>query len=151
MKKLLLSLLCTLFMATPVWAAKIDTNSLASWAKSASVAGYTYGGVEETDPGIYMAMWINKKEELIGLQIKPAAEFSKMANQTVNKKKPLPFAYNGTPAIYTDALAPSGSLAVSYEKAGKTLVIMNMGQPRALSREELVKILDGMNVDKLFK
>ena len=151
MKKLLLVLFCALLMAAPVWAAKIDQSSLTNWAKSASVAGYAFGGVEETDPGVYMAVWMNKKEEMIGIQLQPAAEFSKMANQTINKKKPASFIYNGAPAIYTDALAPSASLAISYEKAGKTLVLMNMGQARAFTQAELVKILDGMNVDKLFK
>ena len=149
--KPLLVLCCSLLLATAAWAAKVDSASLAAWAKGSSVPGYSYGGVDEPDPGIYMAAWTNGKEEMIGIQIRPLAEFKAQANQVINRKKPLAFTYKGMPALYTDALAPMGSVALAVESAGKMLVIMNMGQPRAFSQAELVKILDGLNLDKLWK
>ena len=134
----------------PVSAAKIDRASLTDWAKSATVAGYSFGGVDETDPGVFMAIWQNSKEEMIGVQVFPGAEFKKL-NAVINKKRPTPFTYNGTPALYTDALAPSASMALHYEAAGKTVVMVNMGQARALSKDEMTKVFDGMKVDRLFK
>ena len=150
MKKLITAACCILCLSSSVWAAKIDLTALSSWSKSAPVPGYKFGGVDETDPGVYMAVWQNSKEEMIGIQIQPAAEFKKL-NAVLNHKKPFAFTYSGSPALYIDALAPTASMAVSYEKAGKTLVIVNMGQPRAFSKDEMVKLLDGMNVNKLFQ
>lgn len=151
MKKMLLSAVCAVLLSTSVWAAKIDQASLTNWAKAAAIAGYSFSGVQESDPGVYMAVWMNNKQEMIGLHVYPGSEFKKNADQVVNKKKPLAFTYNGSPATYMDALAPVGNVAVLYEKAGKTVVISNMGQPRALTKEEFAKILDGLGVDKLFK
>lgn len=151
MRKSLLTLICLLFATTAVWAAKPDLSRLTAWAKGASIGGYTLGGVDETDPGVLAVVWMNPKQEMIGLQLQPGAEFKKMANQTVNKKKPVPFTYKGAPAVYTDALAPSAHVAISYEKDGKTLVLTNMGQPRAFTQAEMVKLLDGMNIEKLFQ
>lgn len=151
MKRIIIGILGTLIIAGSALAAGVDKNAFTQWAKGASVAGYTFGGVEETDPGVLMAVWTNAKEEMVGVQLQPAAEFKKTAGQTINKKKPIAFAYKDKQAVYTDALAPSGSISVSYEASGKTLVLMNMGQPRAMTKDELVKILDGMNTDKLLK
>ena len=150
MKKLLLSACCIVFFSASACAAKIDKASLANWAKSAPVAGYSFGGVEETDPGVYMAIWMNSKEEMIGLHVQPASEFKKM-DVVLNKKKPVAFSYKGVPALYSDALAPMANMAMSYESAGKTLTLSNMGQARALTKDEMVKILDGMGIDKLVK
>ena len=151
MKKLLVMLCCAILCAAPVSAAKkIDQASLTSWAKSAKVPGYSFGGVDESEPGVYMAIWQNSKEEMIGLQVHPGAEFKKL-NVVINKKRPTPFTYNGTPALYTDALSPSASMALHYEAAGKTVVMVNMGQPRALSKEEMIRIFDGLKIDQLFK
>ena len=151
MKKLIILLCCTILWVAPVSAAKkIDQASLASWAKSAKVPGYSFGGVDESDPGVYMAMWQNSKEEMIGLQVHPGSEFKKL-NAVINKERPTPFSYNGVPALYTDALAPSASMALHYEAAGKTVVMVNMGQPRVLSKDEMIRIFDGMKIDQLFK
>lgn len=150
MKKLLLLACCAFVLSASAWAAKIDQASLASWAKTAPVAGYSFGGVDETDPGVYMAVWLNSKQEMIGLHVHPASEFKKM-DKVLNKKKPVAFAYKGAPALYIDALAPIASMAVSFESAGKTVTLNNMGQARALTQEEMVKILDAMGIDKLFK
>ena len=150
MKKLLLSACCAVALSASAWAAKIDQASLATWAKSAPVAGYAFGGVDETDPGVYMAVWLNSKQEMIGLHVHPASEFKKM-NQVINKKKPVAFTYKGAPALYSDALAPTASMAVSFESAGKTVTLNNMGQARALTQAEMVNRLDAMGIDKLFK
>lgn len=150
MKKLLLSACCALLFSASALAAKIDKTSLAAWAKSAPVTGYAFGGVDETDPGVYMAMWMNNKEEMIGLHVHPASEFKKF-DQIVNKKKPIAFTYKGAPALYSDALAPTASMVVSYESAGKTISLSNMGQARALTKDEMIKILDGMGIEKLLK
>lgn len=151
MKKMLVWAVCAALLVTTAWAAKIDQASLTNWAKAASLPGYTFAGVEETDPGVYMAVWMSAKQEMIGVHVYPASEFKKNANQIVNKKKPQAITYNGSPATYTDALAPTGTMSVAYDKAGKTLVISNMGQPRALTKEEFSRILDGLAVDKFFK
>jgi hypothetical protein len=151
MRKVFVLAACVALLATTAWAARIDQASLTTWASAASLPGYTFGGVEETDPGVYMMVWMSAKQEMIGVHVYPASEFKKNANQTVNKRKPQAITYNGSPATYTDALAPTGTMSVAYEKAGKTLVISNMGQPRALTKEEFSRILDGLAIDKLFK
>ena len=151
MRKVFVLAACMALLATTAWAARIDQASLTTWARAASMPGYTFGGVEETDPGVYMMVWMSAKQEMIGVHVYPASEFKKNANQTVNKRKPQAITYNGSPATYTDALAPTGTMSVAYEKAGKTLVISNMGQPRALTKEEFSRILDGLAIDKLLK
>jgi hypothetical protein len=151
MRKVFVLAACVVLLATTAWAARIDQASLTTWASAASLPGYTFGGVEETDPGVYVMVWMSAKQEMIGVHVYPASEFKKNANQTVNKRKPQAITYNGSPATYTDALAPTGTMSVAYEKAGKTLVISNMGQPRALTKEEFSRILDGLAIDKLFK
>ena len=151
MRKVFVLAACMALLATTAWAARIDQASLTTWARAASMPGYTFGGVEETDPGVYMMVWMSAKQEMIGVHVYPASEFKKNANQIVNKRKPQAITYNGSPATYTDALAPTGTMSVAYEKAGKTLVISNMGQPRALTKEEFSRILDGLAIDKLLK
>lgn len=150
MKKTLFSACAILLLSLPAWAAKVDKASLEKWAKSAPVAGYTFSGVDEPDPGVYMAAWVNAKEEGIGLHVHPSSAF-KTFNVVVNKKKPVALTYKGQPALYSDALAPMGSMAVNFEAAGKVITLNNMGQPRALTQDEMIKILDGMGVEKLLK
>lgn len=150
MKKFLLLAYCALGLTTSAWATKIDQASMTRWAKTAPVAGYSFGGVDETDPGTYMAVWLNSKQEMVALHVQPASEFKKL-DKMLNKKKPVAFTYNGVPALYTDALAPAASMAVSYEKAGKTVTLTNMGQARALTQNEMVEILDKVGIDKLLK
>lgn len=150
MKKLLLSAFALVLLSLPAWAARVDKASLEKWAKSAPVPGYTFSGVDETDPGVFMAAWTNAKEEAIGLHVHPASAF-KTFNQVVNKKKPVALTYKGQAALYSDALAPMGSMAVNFEAAGKVISLNNMGQPRALTQDEMIKILDGMGIEKLFK
>ncbi len=150
MKRLLLLLCCAMLWVVPASAAKkIDQASMTKWAKSVTVSGYAFGGVDESDPGVYMAIWQNSKEEMIGVQVFPGTEFKKL-NAVLNKKRPTPFTYNGVPALYSDALAPSASMALHYETAGKTVVMVNMGQPRALTKDEMVKVFDGLKIDQLF-
>ena len=83
--------------------------------------------------------------------MRPLAEFQQQANQVVNRRKPLAFTYQGMPALYTDALAPSAAVLVRHEGLGRTLTVMNMGQPKAFTQAELVKLLDGMNLGRLGK
>jgi hypothetical protein len=113
------------------------------WSKSAKVPGYSFGGVEQTDPGVYMAVWMNAKTEMIAVRLEPAANF-KSYLQIVNKKKPLSFTYKGLQSLYIDALSPSASVVVKYEKSGALLNITNQNQPKALTKEELTRLLDGM-------
>ena len=150
MKRLLFSACAILFLSHSAWAAKIDKASLEKWAKSAHVAGYTLGGVDETDPGVYMAAWMNSKEEMIGIHVHPVSEFKKF-DVVINKKKPVALTYKGQAALYTDALAPMASMAVNFEAAGKVISLNNMGQPRALTQDEMIKILDSMGIEKLLK
>lgn len=122
------------------------------WAKSAKLAGYSYGGVDQTDPGVYMAGWMNPKGEVLGVHLHPVASF-KSFQQVVNKKKPESFTYKGMPAIYSDALG-FGQIAIKYEKSGKVLSISQMGQsaqPKGLSKADLIKLLDTMKPELLLK
>lgn len=98
-----------------------------------------------------MAVWVNGREEMVGLQLRPLAEFEQQARQVVNRRKPQAFTYRGMPALYSDALAPSGSVSVRHEGLGRTLVIMNMGQPKAFTQAELVRCLDAMDLGRLGK
>lgn len=149
MKKRFVALCGSLLFVTAAWCAAPDADRLAAWAKTTRIPGYSYGGVDAPDPGVLMVVWTNGKEEMVGVQLRPAAEFQQQANQVINRRKPLVFTYKGMPALYSDALAPSGSVAVRHDGLGRMLVIMNMGQPRVFTQAELVKILDGMDLDRL--
>jgi hypothetical protein len=149
MKKTLLTLSAALMLAASAWSAPLDEAGLTTWAQNTPVPGYRFGGVDQPDPGVLMAVWVNGQEQMVGLQLRPLAEFQQQANQVVNRRKPLAFSYKGLPALYTDALAPSGSVLLRHDALGRTLILMNMGQPRAFTQAELVKILDGMGVERL--
>ena len=122
------------------------------WAKNAKLAGYSYGGVEQTDPGVYMAGWMSSKGEVLGVHLHPIASF-KSFQQVINKKKPQSFSYKGMPAVYTDGTG-FGQIAIKYEKSGKVISISQMGQsaqPKGLSKAELIKILDAMKPESFLK
>ena len=84
MKRLLLLLCCAMLWVVPASAAKkIDQASMTKWAKSVTVSGYAFGGVDESDPGVYMAIWQNSKEEMIGVQVFPGTEFKRIVPEDV--------------------------------------------------------------------
>lgn len=151
MKKTLLALCGALWLSTAAFGAPPDEARLTTWAQGTTLPGYRFGGVDQPDPGVLMAVWVNGREEMVGLQLRPLAEFQQQANQVVNRRKPLAFTYQGMPALYTDALAPSAAVLVRHEGLGRTLTVMNMGQPKAFTQAELVKLLDGMNLGRLGK
>lgn len=140
-----------LVLAVSSFAAGPDKSGFDKWAKTVKLPGYTYGGVDQTDPGVYMAGWMSAKGEVLGVHLHPAAGF-KGFQQVVNKKKPESFTYKGMPAVYSDALG-FGQIAVKYEKSGKTLSISQMDQSgtKGLPKAELLRLLDVMMPEKLLK
>lgn len=139
------ALLCSLALAAGPGP---DLPAVQKWAQSAKVAGYTFAGAEESDPGVYMAVWQNSQGQMIALHVSPSSHF-KGFNQVVNKKKPQAFTYRSQPALYSDALGSTATLAVHFEKAGKVLSLTHMNQPRALSQDELLRLLDGLEPSRL--
>lgn len=121
------------------------------WAKAVKLAGYSYGGVDQTDPGVFMAGWMSPKGDVLGVHLHPVTGF-KDFQQVVNKKKPEQFTYKGMPAVYSDALG-FGQIAVKYEKAAKAISISQMDQTGAkgLSKAELIKLLDAMKPELFLK
>lgn len=151
MKRCLFITFCILLITlSPAFAEQPNMTEFQNWAKTAKVPGYSFGGVDETDPGVYMAVWMNPKGEMIGLHLLPASSF-KSFSQILNKKKPISFMYKGMPALYSDALVISGSLSVKFEKAGKVISISNQNHPKAFSKDALVKLLDIMKPENLLK
>lgn len=151
MKKTLLALCGALLLSTAAVAAPPDEGRLSTWAQATVLPGYRFGGVDQPDPGVLMVVWVNGREEMVGMQLRPLAEFQQQAQQVVNRRKPVAFTYKGMPALYTDALAPSASVSLRHDGLGRTLVLMNMGQPRAFTQAELIGLLDGMNLERLAK
>lgn len=152
MRRLLLQGLTGLLLtavATGPWAAGPDLPTVKAWAQAARVPGYTYGGTEETDPGVYMAGWMNARQEAVAIHVSPGSAF-KSFQQVINKKKPVSFTYAGQPAVYSDALGPIGNVAVHYTAANKVISITHANHPRALTQDELVKLLDAMQPARLF-
>jgi hypothetical protein len=148
MKRILLFTCFTLlFAVSAVLAAGPGQAEFDKWAKSVKISGYNYGGVEQTDPGVFMAGWMNSKGEALGLHLNPLSSF-KSYQQVVNRKKPESFTYKGAPAIFSDATG-FGMIAIKYEKSGKVLAISQMGESRGLSKAELIKLLDVMKPEKL--
>lgn len=118
-EKLIILLCCTILWVAPVSAAKkIDQASLASWAKSAKVLVIPSEVSTRERSGSLYGDVANSKEEMIGLQVHPGSEFKKL-NAVINKKRPTPFSYNGVPALYTDALAPSATQRSTMRQQGK--------------------------------
>jgi len=122
------------------------------WAKTVKLAGYSYGGVDQTDPGVFMAGWMSSKGDVLGVHLHPLASF-KSFQQVINKKKPESFSYKGLPAVFSDGTG-FGQIAIKYEKSGKVISISQMGQsaqPKGLSKTELLKLLDIMKPELLLK
>ncbi len=152
MKKIL-SITCLFLLLTVVaaFAAGPGKADFEKWGKGAKITGYTFGGVDETDPGVYMAGWMSSKGDILGVHLHPLSAF-KSFQQVVNKKKPESFTYKGMPALYTDAI--SGQIAIKYEKSGKVLSISQMsqsGKGKGLSKAELIKLLDTMKPENILK
>ena len=141
-------LLAITFFAGNALAAGPDLTVFQNWAKSAKVSGYVFSGAEESDPGVYMAIWMNPKGETIGVHLAPAAGFSHFAP---TKKQAVHFTYKGLPAQYTDAAITQSGLAVKYEKQGKMLSVSHLLQKKAMSKDELIAILDAMKPEILLK
>lgn len=139
-----------LVVARFAFAAGPDLAAFQNWANSAKMSGYTFGGVDQPDPGIKMAIWMNPKGEMLAVRLEPASNL-KSYLQTTNKKKPATLTYKGMPAYYTDALSPSAMLVVNYERSGQLLVFSNQNQPKAMSREQLESLLDTLKPEALFK
>lgn len=148
---LFICLLVTL-SAVVAFAAGPDKTSFDKWAKTVKLAGYTYGGVDQTDPGVFMAGWMSSKGDVLGVHLHPASAFKGVEKQVVNKKKPEQFSYKGMPALYSDALG-AGQIWIKYEKSGKVLSISQMDQSMAkgLSKAELIKRLDVMKPELFLK
>jgi hypothetical protein len=122
------------------------------WGKTIKLSGYTFGGVDETDPGVYMAGWMSAKGDVLGVHLHPVASF-KSFQQVVNKKKPDSFTYKGMPAIFSDGTG-FGQIAIKFEKSGKVISISQMGQSaqsKGLSKPELIKLLDVMKPENILK
>jgi len=117
------------------------------WARGVKISGYSYGGVEQTDPGVFMAGWMNPKGNVLGVHLNPISSF-KSYQQVVNRKKPEAFTYKGASALYSDATG-FGLIAIKYQNSGKVLVISQMGESKGLSKAELIKLLDVMKPEKL--
>ncbi|WP_277058028.1 hypothetical protein [Trichlorobacter lovleyi] len=134
------------------FAAGAGKAELEKWAKGVKLAGYSYGGVDQTDPGVFMAGWMSSKGDVLGVHMHPVSVFKGMQQQVVNKKKPEPFTYKGMQALYSNALGP-GQIWIKYEKSGKVLSISQMDQSMAkgLSKSELIKLLDVMKPELFLK
>lgn len=151
MKRIALIVYLILFTTVvTVCAAGPGKADFEEWSKAANVSGYSFGGIDEPDPGISMAIWMNPQQEMIAVRLEPATNF-KGYQLTLNKKKPIPFTYKGMTALYIDALAPSAMVVVNYEKSGKLLSISNQNQPKVMTKDELVLLLDGMKPENLMK
>lgn len=145
--------ICLLLVTTATaFAAGPDKAAFDKWAKSVKLAGYSYGGVDQTDPGVFMAGWMSPKGDVLGVHLHPVSAFKGVQQQTVNKKKPEQFSYKGMQALYANATGP-GQIWIKYEKSGKVLSISQMDQSMAkgLSKPELIKLLDIMKPELFLK
>lgn len=152
MNRLLLAICLIIITATAALAAGPGKSEFDKWAKAVKLAGYSYGGVDQTDPGVYMAGWMSSKGDVLGVHLHPAAAFKGVQQQVVNKKKPEQFSYKGMPALYADATGP-GQVWIKYEKSGKALSISQMSPngTKGLSKAELIKLLDSMKPESFLK
>ncbi|HQB39051.1 MAG TPA: hypothetical protein PL053_07225 [Deltaproteobacteria bacterium] len=148
MKRILFSA-CFMLLVTvgAAFAAGPGQAQFDKWAKGVKISGYSYGGVEQTDPGVFMAGWMSPKGEVLGVHLNKISSF-KSFQQVVNRKKPEVFTYKGSPALFSDATG-FGLIAIKYEKSGKVLTISQMGETRGLSKAELIKLLDVMKPERL--
>lgn len=144
--------LMVLFSAVVAFAAGPDKATFEKWARSVKLSGYSFGGVDQTDPGVFMAGWMSSKGDVLGVHLHPVSAFKGVQQQLVNKKKPEQFSYKGMPALYADATGP-GQIWVKYEKSGKAISISQMDQSMAkgLSKAELIKQLDVMKPELFLK
>ncbi|SKA23935.1 hypothetical protein SAMN02745119_03298 [Trichlorobacter thiogenes] len=152
MKRVALFTCMMLLFSVIAFAAGPDKSAFDKWAKAVKLSGYSYGGVDQTDPGVYMAGWMSSKGDVLGVHLHPATSF-KSFQQVVNKKKPESFTYKGMPAVYSDGTG-FGSIAIKYEKSGKVISISQMGQAaqaKGLSKAELTKLLDVMKPELFLK
>ena len=145
---------CFLFLATAftAFAAGPGKAEFEKWGSAIKLPGYSYGGVDQTDPGVFMAGWMSAKGDVVGVHLHPLASF-KSFQQVINKKKPEAFSYKGMSAIFSDGTG-FGQIAIKYEKSGKVLSISQMGQsaqPKGLSKIELIKLLDIMKPENMLK
>lgn len=152
MKRVLFLVFLTLLMSVSAFAAGPGKAEFDKWAKTVKLTGYTYGGVDQTDPGVFMAGWMSSKGDILGVHLHPASAFKSVEKQVVNKKKPEQFSYKGMPALYSDALG-AGQIWIKYEKSGKVLSISQMDQSMAkgLPKAELIKLLDVMKPELFLK
>jgi hypothetical protein len=153
MKRVVLfSCMMLLLSVVVAFAAGPGKTEFDKWAKAVKLSGYSYGGVDETDPGVYMAGWMSAKGDVLGVHLHPVASF-KSFQQVVNKKKPDSFTYKGMPAIFSDGTG-FGQIAIKFEKSGKVISISQMGQSaqsKGLSKPELIKLLDVMKPENILK
>ena len=152
MNRLLLAICLVIITATAAFSAGPGKAEFEKWAKTVKLAGYSYGGVDQTDPGVFMAGWMSSKGDILGVHLHPASAFKSVEKQVVNKKKPEQFSYKGMPALYSDALG-AGQIWIKYEKSGKVLSISQMDQSMAkgLPKAELIKLLDVMKPELFLK
>ena len=145
--------ICLLLVTTvTAFAAGPGKTEFDKWAKTVKLTGYSYGGVDQTDPGVFMAGWMSPKGDVLGVHLHPVSAFKGVQQQVVNKKKPEQFTYKGMQALYSNALGP-GQICIKYEKSGKVLSISQMDQSMAkgLSKPELLKLLDIMKPELFLK
>lgn len=145
--------ICLLLVTTvTAFAAGPGKAEFDKWAKAVKLTGYSYGGVDQTDPGVFMAGWMSPKGDVLGVHLHPVSAFKGVQQQMVNKKKPEQFTYKGMQALYSNALGP-GQIWIKYEKSGKVLSISQMDQSMAkgLSKPELIKLLDIMKPELFLK
>ena len=152
MKRGILCICLLLVTTVTAFAAGPDKAAFDKWAKSVKLAGYSYGGVDQTDPGVFMAGWMSPKGDVLGVHLHPVSAFKGVQPQMVNKKKPEQFSYKGMQALYANATGP-GQIWIKYEKSGKVLSISQMDQSMAkgLSKPELIKLLDIMKPELFLK
>jgi len=152
MKRGILFICLLLVTAVTAFAAGPDKAAFDTWAKAVKLSGYSYGGVDQTDPGVFMAGWMSPKGDVLGVHMHPVSAFKGVQQQMVNKKKPEQFTYKGMQALYSNALGP-GQIWIKYEKSGKVLSISQMDQSMAkgLSKPELLKLLDIMKPELFLK
>jgi len=152
MRRVALFTCMMLLFSVVAFAAGPGKAEFEKWAKAVKLAGYSYGGVDQTDPGVFMAGWLSPKADVLGVHLHPVSAFKGVQQQMVNKKKPEQFTYKGMQALYSDALGP-GQIWIKYEKSGKVFSISQMDQSMAkgLSRPELIKLLDMMKPELFLK
>ncbi len=152
--KRIIVFICVMFFVNSltVFAANTGKAELEKWGAAIKLPGYSFGGVEQTDPNVYMAGWMSAKGDVLGVHLHPLSSF-KSFQQVVNKKKPESFFYKGMPAVYSDSTG-FGTIAIKYEKPGKVISISQMGQTaqaKGLSKSDLLKLLDVVKPENLFK